>query len=69
MATVSTKVLENRPVLTVGQALQGSVANMTVSIGSGQATDSPSFNIRGTTSINGGIRWWSLMVLFLLLKS
>lgn len=69
VATVSTKVLENRPVLTVGQALQGSVANMTVSIGSGQATDSPSFNIRGTTSINGGIRWWSLMVLFLLLKS
>lgn len=54
VATVSTKVLENRPVLTVGQALQGSVANMTVSIGSGQATDSPTFNIRGTTSINGG---------------
>ena len=46
VATVSTKVLENRPVLTVGQALQGSGANMTVSIGSGQATDSPSFNIR-----------------------
>ena len=43
VATVSTKVLENRPVLTVGQALQGSVANMTVTIGSGQATDSPSF--------------------------
>lgn len=54
VATVSTKVLENRPVLTVGQALQGSVANLNVSIGSGQATDSPSFNIRGTTSINGG---------------
>lgn len=54
VATVPKKVLENRPVLTVGQALQGSVANLTVSIGSGQATDSPSFNIRGTTSINGG---------------
>lgn len=54
VATVPTKVLENRPVLTVGQALQGSVANMTVSIGGGQATDSPTFNIRGTTSINGG---------------
>lgn len=52
VATVPAKVLENRPVLTVGQALQGSVANLTVSIGSGQATDSPSFNIRGTTSIN-----------------
>lgn len=54
VATVPLKVLENRPVLTVGQALQGSVANMTVSIGSGQATDSPTFNIRGTTSVNGG---------------
>lgn len=54
VATVSTKVLNNRPVMTVGQALQGSVANLTVSIGSGQATDSPSFNIRGTTSVNGG---------------
>ena len=54
VATVPTKVLENRPVVNVGQALQGSVANMTVTIGSGQATDSPSFNIRGTTSLNGG---------------
>lgn len=54
IATVPAKVLENRPVLNVGQALQGSVANMNVTIGSGQATDSPSFNIRGTTSLNGG---------------
>lgn len=54
VATVPTKVLEDRPVLTVGQALQGAVANLTVSIGSGQATDSPSFNIRGYTSLNGG---------------
>ena len=68
VATVSTKVLENRPVLTVGQALQGSVANMTVSIGSGQATDSPSLYVEQLLSM-GGIRWWSLMVLFLLLKS
>ncbi len=54
VATVPMKVLENRPVLNVGQALQGSVANLNVTIGSGQATDSPSFNIRGTTSLNGG---------------
>lgn len=54
VATVSTKVLNNRSVMTVGQALQGSAANLNVSIGSGQATDSPSFNIRGVTSINGG---------------
>lgn len=54
VATVETKQLENRPVLNVGQALQGTVANLNVTVGSGQATDSPSFNIRGTTSLNGG---------------
>ena len=54
VATVPTKVLKDRPVTNVGQALQGAVANMNVTIGSGQATDSPSFNIRGTTSLNGG---------------
>ena len=54
VATVPTEVLMDRPVVNVGQALQGSVANMNVTIGSGQATDSPSFNIRGTTSLNGG---------------
>ncbi|MBD5281449.1 MAG: TonB-dependent receptor [Paramuribaculum sp.] len=54
VATVDTKKLESRPVLNVGQALQGTVANLNVSIGSGQANDSPSYNIRGTTSLNGG---------------
>ena len=54
VTTANTKLLNDRPVNTVGQALQGAVANMSVSIGSGQATDSPSYNIRGTTSINGG---------------
>lgn len=54
VSTVSTKQLENRPVTNVGQALQGTVANLNVTIGSGKATDSPSFNVRGTTSLNGG---------------
>lgn len=54
VATVSSKTLENRPVVNVGQALQGAVANMNVTIGSGKADDSPKFNIRGTTSLNGG---------------
>ena len=54
VSTVSTKQLENRPVINVGQALQGTVANLNVSIGSGSANSNPSFNIRGTTSINGG---------------
>lgn len=38
----------------MGQALQGTVANLNVTIGSGKADDAPSFNIRGTTSLNGG---------------
>ena len=54
VATVNTKQLENRPVVSVGQALQGTVANLNVTVGSGQATNSPSYNIRGTTSLNGG---------------
>lgn len=54
VSTVSTKQLEDRPVTNVGQALQGTVANLNVTIGSGKADDAPSFNIRGTTSLNGG---------------
>lgn len=54
VASVATKQLEDRPVLNVGQALQGTVANLNVTIPSGQAIDTPSFNIRGTNSINGG---------------
>lgn len=54
VSTVSTKTLEDRPVLNMGQALQGAVANLNVSITDGEADDSPSYNIRGTTSINGG---------------
>ena len=54
VATVSTKAIEDRPVLNMGQALQGAVANLNVSVGDGEADDSPSYNIRGTTSLNGG---------------
>ena len=54
VATVSTKTIEDRPVLNMGQALQGAVANLNVSVGDGEADDSPSYNIRGTTSLNGG---------------
>ncbi|MGM9812834.1 MAG: SusC/RagA family TonB-linked outer membrane protein [Muribaculaceae bacterium] len=54
VSTVETKQLENRPVLNVGNALQGAVANLNVTVGTGQAISTPSFNIRGTNSINGG---------------
>lgn len=54
VATVESKTIENRPVLNMGQALQGAVANLNVNVGDGEADDSPSYNIRGYTSINGG---------------
>lgn len=54
VAVVPIRMLKNRPVANVGQALQGVVPNMNVTVYSGQATDVPHFNIRGTTSLNGG---------------
>lgn len=54
VSTVETKQLENRPVLNVGQALQGTVANLNVTVGTGQAISTPTFNIRGYNSLNGG---------------
>ncbi|MGN0213541.1 MAG: TonB-dependent receptor [Muribaculaceae bacterium] len=54
VSALDPKVIEDRPVLTTGQALQGAIANLNVTIGSGEADDSPSYNIRGTTSLNGG---------------
>ncbi len=54
VATVDTKKLDDRPITNVGQALQGTVANLNVDPSSGDPNDLPSFNIRGYTSINGG---------------
>ncbi|MFV0505252.1 MAG: SusC/RagA family TonB-linked outer membrane protein [Bacteroidales bacterium] len=54
VATTDSKTLENRPVSNVGQALQGVIGNLQIINSSGQASATPSFNIRGTTSINGG---------------
>lgn len=47
------KVLGNRPVVNIGTALQGAIPGLVVSTGS-QPGAASSFNIRGTTSINGG---------------
>jgi len=54
VSTVPIQKLENRPVVNVGQALQGAVAGLNVTVSNGQATSSPSFNVRGYTSLNGG---------------
>lgn len=47
------KVLGNRPVATVGTALQGAIPGLVVSPSANPGADA-TFNIRGTTSINGG---------------
>lgn len=52
--SLNAKTLESRSTNNVGLALQGIVPNLTITPGSGQADDTPGFNIRGTTSINGG---------------
>lgn len=52
--TVSSKALQNRSTSNIGVALQGLVPNLNINPGSGAADATPSFNIRGETSINGG---------------
>ena len=47
------KVLGDRPVTSVGAALQGAIPGLVIT-GNARPGESKSFNIRGTTSINGG---------------
>lgn len=54
VSQVAGDVLENRPITNIGQGLQGVVPNLNVTVGSGAPGQSSSFNIRGTTSLNGG---------------
>ena len=54
VSQVDSKVLESRPITNLGQGLQGMVANLNISPVSGAPGRGVSFNIRGTTSINGG---------------
>lgn len=51
VASVGAEVLENKPVANVGQALQGVVPNLNVSATNASPNASPSFNVRGGTSI------------------
>lgn len=54
VSTISADAIGDRPVLNVGQALEGAAGNLIVTVGNGQANASPTYNIRGMTSINGG---------------
>lgn len=51
---ISSKSLENRPISNLTQGLQGVLPNLNIKMMDGKPTQSPSFNIRGTTSIGQG---------------
>lgn len=51
---ISAKNLENRPMTNLTQGLQGLLPNLNLKMMDGKPTQSPSYNIRGTTSIGQG---------------
>lgn len=51
---ISAKSLENRPISNLTQGLQGVLPNLNIKMMDGKPTQSPRFNIRGTTSIGQG---------------
>lgn len=51
---VGPEVLQNRPVPNLAQGLVGVVPNLNLRMLDGKPTQSPSFNVRGTTSIGSG---------------
>ena len=51
---VTSKVLENRSLANLSQGLQGVIPNLNLTVADGKPTQSPAFNLRGTTSIGQG---------------
>ncbi len=54
VGVVSGDVLENRPISSVAQGLQGVIPNFNINIRNGDPNRTADFNIRGMESINGG---------------
>src|SRR3954452_1449237 len=54
VAQVKGEVLEQRSLPNITQGLQGVIPNLNIVMGDGKPTQSPTFNIRGTTSIGQG---------------
>lgn len=48
---VDSEVFENRPISNIAQGLVGAIPNLNIKMLDGKPTQSPSFNVRGTTSI------------------
>ncbi|MBT29228.1 MAG: SusC/RagA family TonB-linked outer membrane protein [Thalassobius sp.] len=54
VGTADSERLENRPIASVGEGLQGVVPNLNVTVRNGDPSAGIDFNIRGFESINGG---------------
>ncbi|NCI45233.1 SusC/RagA family TonB-linked outer membrane protein [Sediminibacterium soli] len=54
VAQAGGEVLENRSISNIAQGLQGVIPNLNLTMGDGKPIQSPTFNIRGTTSIGQG---------------
>lgn len=54
ISQVDAKVFETRPVTSVASALQGALPGVLITPKSGNPNEESTFNVRGTTSINGG---------------
>lgn len=51
---ITSEVFENRPISNISQGLVGVVPNLNIRMLDGKPTQSPSYNVRGTTSIGQG---------------
>jgi TonB-linked SusC/RagA family outer membrane protein len=54
VSNVNSKVLESRPIVNLGDGLQGTIANLNITKTDGSPGKGATFNVRGFTSINGG---------------
>ncbi|MBL1410979.1 SusC/RagA family TonB-linked outer membrane protein [Sphingobacterium faecale] len=54
VSQIGEQQFENRPVTSVGAALQGAISNLQVTMGDAQPNRGATLNVRGFTSVNGG---------------
>jgi TonB-linked SusC/RagA family outer membrane protein len=54
VAMATAERLENRPIVSTGQGMQGVIPNLNITFQNGDPTSSANFNVRGFESINGG---------------
>ena len=55
VSAISSERLQDRPIINVGQGLQGLIPNLNITSADGAAGSPATFNIRGFTSTNGGV--------------